>query len=108
VALESEQASWEDREKEQERIERSGVDENAEQLAKAAAAFGMSIEEYLKFLDSRPNSNRFGKEKDELNIHSRTSRVSPHSGTKFNTSNWDPAFKHGSMGKEKKKLRGGK
>ncbi len=107
MTLESRKASIIDSEKEHKRIDSGGVDENAAALEKLASDWGMSVEAYLKWMDERENSGKFGRSSDPLNPKHRTQKTSPQSGTVFNTSNWDPGFKFGSMGKEKKKLRGG-
>lgn len=102
VGIESRKASHMDSEEEEARLKRNGLDESEEQLIKAAAAFGMSLPEYIQFLESRPKG--FGTETDKLNPKKRTTRKSPHSGTVFNTSNWDSDWWAGrELGKGKKK-----
>ena len=110
MSLESEQASWEDREKEEKLINQSlPADEAAKiEAANLKRAHDMgfdSIKAFEAWLSNRPGaSNGFTPDHSPINPTNKTSRTSPHSGTKFNTTNWDSDWSAArELGKKRKR-----
>lgn len=58
-------------------------------------------QEWIAFVESkRQTPSTQYDNREDINKKHKTSRKSPHSGTEFDTSGWDPGFKYGAGGRK--------